>query len=161
MRSALANGQVDAIWTPEPFLSQAINIDGARTVMAPGPGARQVLADRRLLRPRPTGCGSNPRRGEVPHGDEPVAGLRAVALGRDSRAAACGVRNVRLPIWTPSSTGRSCSQLAKYAKKYGVISTLPNITQLVPSTINGGKTLQGTVGDKFITLRQDGKAVTG
>jgi NitT/TauT family transport system substrate-binding protein len=37
MRSALNNGQVDAIWTPEPFLSQAINIDGARSIMAPGP----------------------------------------------------------------------------------------------------------------------------
>ena len=37
MRSALANGQVDAIWTPEPFLSQATGIDGARNLMAPGP----------------------------------------------------------------------------------------------------------------------------
>src|SRR5918912_302676 len=37
MRTALNNGQVDAIWTPEPFLSQAINIDGDRVVMAPGP----------------------------------------------------------------------------------------------------------------------------
>src|SRR5436309_8751172 len=37
MRTALNNGQVDAIWTPEPFLSQAVNIDGDRIVMAPGP----------------------------------------------------------------------------------------------------------------------------
>src|SRR4051794_25801719 len=37
MRSALNNGQVDAIWTPEPFLSQALNLDSARIVMAPGP----------------------------------------------------------------------------------------------------------------------------
>ena len=37
MRTALANGQVDAIWTPEPFLSLALNSDGARVVMAPGP----------------------------------------------------------------------------------------------------------------------------
>src|SRR5438034_2742357 len=37
MRAALSNGQVDAIWTPEPFLSQALNLDGARIVMAPGP----------------------------------------------------------------------------------------------------------------------------
>src|SRR5438270_12956202 len=35
MRTALNNGQVDAIWTPEPFLSQAVNIDGDRIVMAP------------------------------------------------------------------------------------------------------------------------------
>jgi NitT/TauT family transport system substrate-binding protein len=37
MRAALQSGQVDAIWTPEPFLSQAIQIDGARDLMAPGP----------------------------------------------------------------------------------------------------------------------------
>ena len=37
MRSALSNGQVDAIWTPEPFLTQALTLDGARIVMAPGP----------------------------------------------------------------------------------------------------------------------------
>src|SRR5215208_2160955 len=37
MRAALNNGQVDAIWTPEPFLSQALNIDKARIVMSPGP----------------------------------------------------------------------------------------------------------------------------
>ena len=37
MRTALNNGQVDAIWTPEPFMSQALNQDGARIVMAPGP----------------------------------------------------------------------------------------------------------------------------
>ena len=36
MRAALANGQVDAVWTPEPFLSQILS-DGGRIVMAPGP----------------------------------------------------------------------------------------------------------------------------
>src|SRR5262249_52551626 len=30
MRAALQNGQVDAIWTPEPFLTQALKQDGAR-----------------------------------------------------------------------------------------------------------------------------------
>src|ERR671933_945991 len=37
MRTALNNGQVDAIWVPEPFLSQGLSIDGDRIVMAPGP----------------------------------------------------------------------------------------------------------------------------
>ena len=36
MRSALANGQVDAVWTPEPFMSLILG-DGGRIVMAPGP----------------------------------------------------------------------------------------------------------------------------
>jgi hypothetical protein len=34
------------------------------------------------------------------------------------------------------------------------------MAKLVPSSISGGKTLQGTVGERFILLRQDGKAVT-
>ena len=37
MRSALNNGQVDAICAPEPFMSQALTLDGGRIVMAPGP----------------------------------------------------------------------------------------------------------------------------
>ena len=41
-----------------------------------------------------------------------------------------------------------------------MISSLPNMTLLVPSTVTGGKVLQGTVGNVFITLRLDGKAVT-
>ena len=36
MRSALNNGQIDAFWAPEPFVSQGLNIDGDRIVMAPG-----------------------------------------------------------------------------------------------------------------------------
>ena len=37
MRTALNNGQVDAYWAPEPFVSQGLNLDGDRIVMAPGP----------------------------------------------------------------------------------------------------------------------------
>src|SRR5256714_2466588 len=37
MRTALNNGQVDAIWAPEPFVTQAVSLDGDRVVMAPGP----------------------------------------------------------------------------------------------------------------------------
>src|SRR4051812_40708088 len=36
MRTALNNGQVDAIWVPEPFLTQGLQ-DGDRIIMAPGP----------------------------------------------------------------------------------------------------------------------------
>ena len=60
MRSALNNGQVDAIWTPEPFLSQVLNVDGGRIVMAPGPGARALLADRRLRRRSTSWAQRNP-----------------------------------------------------------------------------------------------------
>jgi hypothetical protein len=34
------------------------------------------------------------------------------------------------------------------------------MTQLVPSTVTGGKVLQGTIGNVFITLRLDGKAIS-
>src|SRR4029078_1450950 len=37
MRTALNNGQVDAIWAPEPFVTQGLTLDGDRVVMAPGP----------------------------------------------------------------------------------------------------------------------------
>ena len=51
--------------------------------------------------------------------------------------------------------------LAQLAKKYGAITTLPNMTKFVPSFVEGGRTLQATVGQgSFLTLRLDGKVVT-
>ena len=64
------------------------------------------------------------------------------------------------PIWTTVVNRVQLAQLAAYTKKYGVITSLPNLAVLVPSAIDGGKILQGTVGNQFITLRQDGKPVT-
>jgi NitT/TauT family transport system substrate-binding protein len=159
MRSALQNGQVDAIWVPEPFLSQALNNDGARIVMAPGPvlgkfwpiGGYAALAD---------WSKSNP---------DLARKFRAAinqsltyAQGHPSEIREllpAGSQNVRLPIWSPVVDRSKLLQLAKYAKEYDVISTLPNLTQLIPSSISGGKNLQGTVGDRFIALRLDGRAV--
>jgi NitT/TauT family transport system substrate-binding protein len=159
MRSALQNGQVDAIWVPEPFLSQALNNDGARIVMAPGPvlgkywpiGGYAALAD---------WSKSNPE----------LARKFRVAINQSLTYAQshpseirellpAGTQNVRLPIWSPLIDRAKLLQLAKYAKEFDVISTLPNLTQLVPSSISGGKNLQGTVGDRFIALRLDGRAV--
>jgi NitT/TauT family transport system substrate-binding protein len=160
MRAALNNGQVDAIWTPEPFLSQAINIDGARDLMAPGPvlgpyfpiGGYFVRTDWANKNP---GLAARFRTAmnqsleySQNHGDEI----------RDLLPAAS--RNIRLPIWTTVMDRRQVLQLAQYAKKYGVITSLPNFTQFVPSAIDGGKILQATLGAQFVTLRQDGKLVT-
>ena len=89
MRTALNNGQVDAFWAPEPFVSQGLNLDGDRIVMAPGPGARQVLADRGLRRARRLGLAEPAARQVVPRGDQRVARVRAVASGRGPRAASC------------------------------------------------------------------------
>jgi NitT/TauT family transport system substrate-binding protein len=160
MRTALANGQVDAIWTPEPFLSQALNLDGARNVMAPGPVLGRffpiggyfartdwVAANPDLARRFRTAMNQS-----LTYAQEHSAEVRALAPPLPA--------NVRLPIWTTIVDRQQLLALARYAKKYGAISSLPNFTQLVPSSVEGGKTLQGTVTDKFITLRQDGATVS-
>ena len=160
MRSALNNGQVDAIWTPEPFMSQALTIDGARIVMAPGP----VLG-------RFWPIGGYVARDDWAARNPGLAAKFRTAINKSlayAQANPAEIRdllpaasqNVRLPIWSPLIDRTKLVQLANYAKEFGVISTLPNMTKLVPSSISGGKTLQGTVGERFILLRQDGKAVT-
>jgi NitT/TauT family transport system substrate-binding protein len=160
MRAALRNGQVDAIWTPEPFHSQAINLDGARIVMAPGP----VLG-----RFWPIGC--YVARQDWASRNPALARKFRLAINESLRYAQAnpneirallpaGTQNVRLPIWSPLIDRDQVLQLARYSKDFGVISTLPNLTQLVPSSVAAGKTLQGVVGRRFILLRQDGKRVT-
>jgi NitT/TauT family transport system substrate-binding protein len=158
MRSALNNGQVDAIWTPEPFMTQALN-DGARIVMAPGP----VLG-----RFWPIGCYVAPT--DWVRNNRALAAKFRTAINQSLAYAQAhpdeirellpaATRNVRLPIWSPVIDRAKLSQLARYSKEFGVISTLPNLTQLVPSSVTGGKTLQGTVGNRFIALRLDGVGV--
>ena len=160
MRSALNNGQVDAIWTPEPFQTQAINLDGARIVMAPGP----VLG-------RFWPIGGYVARDEWAARNPGLAARFRTAINKSlayAQANSAEIRellppatqNVRLPIWSPLLDRAKLLELARYAKEYGVISTLPNMTKLFPSSISGGKNLQGAVGERFILLRQDGKAVT-
>jgi NitT/TauT family transport system substrate-binding protein len=158
MRATLANGQVDAVWTPEPFLSQILS-DGGRTVMAPGPVLGKYF---------PIG-GYFARTDWVAQNPD-LAKKFATAMNQSLQYAQthsaevreflpAASRNIRLPIWTTLADRQQLLDLALYTKKYGVITTLPNLTQLVPSTISGGSTLQGTVGAQFITLRQDGKVI--
>jgi NitT/TauT family transport system substrate-binding protein len=149
MRTALSNGQVDAIWTPEPFLTQALTQDGARVVMAPGPvlgnyfpnGGYAALHDWTTKNP---GLAKKFRTAinqslvyAQTHPDEIRALLPAAT------------RNVRLPVWSPLIDRKQLLTLAKYAKQYDVISTLPNFTQLFPSDVRNGTAtglLEGTVG---------------
>ena len=159
MRSALNNGQVDAIWTPEPFLSQVLS-DGGRIVMAPGPvlgkfwpiGGYAALNDWTRQNP---GLADKFRKAINQSLSYAQAHPEEI---RELLPAA--TRNVRLPIWSPLVDRDKLAQLAKYTKEFGVISTLPNLTLMVPSSVTGGKNLQGTVGNGFITLRLDGKPVT-
>jgi NitT/TauT family transport system substrate-binding protein len=160
MRSALNNGQIDAFWAPEPFLSQGLNIDGDRIVMAPGPvlGKFWPIGGYGAL---DSWVSKNPQLAKSFH--EAINESLAYAQAHPAEIRAllpAGTQNVRLPIWSPVVDRAKLIQLAKYAKEFGVINSLPNMARLVPSSVTGGKVLQGTVGNVFITLRLDGKTVT-
>jgi len=160
MRSALNNGQVDAIWVPEPFLSQGLNLDGDRIVMAPGP----VLA-------RYWPIGGYAARSAWKSGNPALAQEFRTAINKSLRYAQAhpaeiremlppGTQNVRLPIWSPLVDRSKLQQLAGYARKYGVITKLPNMKQLVPNSIASGLVLQGTVTNRRLLLALGAKAVT-
>jgi NMT1/THI5 like len=159
MRTALRNGQVDAIWVPEPFLSQALNLDGARIVMAPGPvlgkfwpigGYAATISwtkqNPSLFKKFRTAINKS-----LTYAQSHPSEIRDLLPA--------GTQNVRLPIWSPIIDRAKLKQLAAYTKEFGVIDKLPNLTQLVPRSITGGKTLQGTVTDKAIRLLLDGRKV--
>jgi NitT/TauT family transport system substrate-binding protein len=160
MRSALNNGQVDAIWVPEPFLSQGLNIDNARIVMAPGPVMGRYTpiggyAARQSWRSR------NPALAERFR----TAINRALSYAQSHpdeirQMLPAGTQNVRLPIWSPIVDRGKLQSLANYTRKYGVITRMPNMRQLVPTSIASGLVLQGTVQGRRVLLRLEGRAVT-
>jgi NitT/TauT family transport system substrate-binding protein len=160
MRTALNNGQVDAIWVPEPFLSQALNVDNARVVMAPGP----VMG-------RYTPIGGYAARQSWRSQNPALAAKFRTAINRALSYAQShpdeirqmlppGTQNVRLPIWSPIVDRGKLQSLANYTRKYGVITRMPNMRQLVPTSIASGLVLQGTVQGRRVLLRLDGRTVT-
>jgi NitT/TauT family transport system substrate-binding protein len=160
MRSALNNGQVDAIWVPEPFLTQGLG-DGDRVVMAPGPvlgnffpnggyGALQswVQKNPQLAAKFRTAINQSLSYAQT-HPDE-IRGLLPAAT-----------RNVRLPVWTTTIDRKQLLTLAKDAKEFGVITSLPNFTQLFPSAIRSGisvGTIEATASAKSLKLTSQGVA---
>jgi NitT/TauT family transport system substrate-binding protein len=157
MRAALRNGQVDAIWTPEPFLSQALNLDNARTVMAPGPvlgkfwpiGGYASLTSWQKSNPALAKKFRTAINRSLTYAQSHPAEIRELLPA--------GTQNVRLPIWSPLIDRAKLRQLAAYTKDFDVITKLPNLAQLVPRSITGGKTLQAIVANKAIRLQLDGK----
>ena len=157
MRAALRNGQVDAIWTPEPFLSQALNLDNARTVMAPGPvlgkfwpiGGYASLTSWQNSNPALAKKFRTAINRSLTYAQSHPAEIRELLPA--------GTQNVRLPIWSPLIDRAKLRQLAAYTKDFDVITKLPNLAQLVPRSITGGKTLQAIVANKAIRLQLDGK----
>jgi NitT/TauT family transport system substrate-binding protein len=160
MRTALNNGQVDAIWVPEPFLSQGLNIDGDRIVMAPGPvlgqyfpiGGYAVKPSFKSKNPALVARFRSAMNRSLIYAQSHPAEIREM-LPR-------GTENVRLPIWSTVVDRSKINQLAGYAKKYGVITKLPNMKELVPSSIASGLVLQGTVQGSRVLLRLEGKPLT-
>jgi len=159
MVSALRNGQIDAFWAPEPFVTQGL-ADGDRLVMAPGPVLGKYW---------PIGCygalenwiAKNPELAKSFRDAMNESLTYAQAHPDEIRALLpSATKNIRLPIWSSVVDRDKLVQLAKYTKEFGVIDSLPNMTKLVPSSVLGGKILQGTIGNAFLTLRLDGKLVT-
>lgn len=159
MRAALSNGQVDAVWTPEPFMSQILS-DGGRIVLAPGPELGKFFPIGTYVA-RQDWAARNP--GLARRFRTAMNQSLTYAQGNPNEVRAllpAAIRNIRLPIWSPLADRAQLNALARYTRQYGVISTLPNMALLVPSSIAGGKTLQGQVGNRYILLRQDGRPVT-
>jgi hypothetical protein len=160
MPSALARGLVDAVHTPEPFMSQILAANG-RIVMAPGPVLGRYL---------PNGCycaredwvRANP--GLVKRFRAAINESLVCSNSHPDEIRALlppAIRNIRLPTWSPLIDRVQLLTLARLAKKYGAIDTLPNMARFAPSFIEGGRTLQATVGQgSFLTLRLDGDVVT-
>jgi len=157
MRAALNSGQVDAICAPEPFMTQGLTIDGDRIIVAPGPtlgkywpnGTYVALED---------WVKKNPALAKGFH--DAMAESLAYAQAHPEAVRAmlpAATRNIRLPVWSSLIDRRQLVQLAKYAKQFGAITTLPNIAALVPASIATGLTIQGTVSGRAISMRLDGK----
>jgi NitT/TauT family transport system substrate-binding protein len=159
MRSALNNGQVDAIWTPEPFMSQAVAVDGGRIVMAPGPvlgrywpnggyvsTSTWANANPKLAKGFQTAINQSLQYAQT-HPDDIKALLPANQSG------------LRLPIWSPLIDTAKLQQLAQYAKDFGVIDKLPDMKALFPKTVLAGKSIQVTVDDAKTSILLDGKPV--
>jgi len=138
MPAALANGQVDAVWTPEPFQSQILNA-GGRIVLAPGPvlgkyfpnGGYGALTTWTRKNPGLTKRFRTAMNQSLLYAQNHPSEVRALLPP--------ALQNIRLPIWSPLIDRKQLLVLAKYAKEFNVIPTLPNFTQLVPTTVKTGK----------------------
>jgi len=139
MRSALNSGQVDAIHAPEPFLSQGLNLDGDRIVLAPGPvlgkywpnGGYVALEDWTKRNPGLTKRFRTAMNQSVLYAQNHPDEVRAMLPP--------GTQGVRLPVWSPFIDRAQLLTLAKDMKEFGIITTLPNFTKLVPTTVKTGK----------------------
>ncbi len=155
MRSALANGTVDAAHMPEPFMSQALNQDGARIAMAPGPAIMPFLPNGTYVA-RTAWAKANPALAKQFRLAINESLVYAQGHPDEIRALLpAATRDIRLPVWSPVLDRKKLLQLARIALKFGAITHLPDFTQLVPGTISSGVILKGDVGATTISLKLD------
>ncbi len=157
MRTALNSGQVDGICAPEPFMTQALTLDGARILIAPGPTLGKYWPNGTYVAMQDW-VQKNPALAKGFH-DAMAESLQYAQTHPEAVRAMlpAATRNIRLPVWSSLIDRRQLVQLAKYAKQFGAISTLPNIAALVPAAISTGLVLQGDVGRSSISMKLDGK----
>jgi NitT/TauT family transport system substrate-binding protein len=157
MRAALNSGQVDAICAPEPFMTQGLTLDGDRILLAPGPTLGKYWPNGTYVALQDW-AQKNPALYKGFH--DAMAESLAYTQAHPEAVRAmlpAATRNIRLPVWSSLIDRRQLVQLAKYAKQFGAITTLPNIAALVPASISTGLLLQGSVGRSTISLKLDGK----
>ena len=157
MRAALNAGQVDAICAPEPFMTQGLTLDGDRILLAPGPTLGKYWPNGTYVALQDW-AQKNPALYKGFH--DAMAESLAYTQAHPEAVRAmlpAATRNIRLPVWSSLIDRRQLVQLAKYAKQFGAITTLPNIAALVPASISTGLLLQGSVGRTTISLKLDGK----
>jgi NitT/TauT family transport system substrate-binding protein len=155
MRTALANGQVDAAHMPEPFMSQTMNQDGGRIVMAPGPAIMPFLPNG-LYAARTEWAKANPGLAKQFRLALNESLIYAQSHPAEVRALlAAPIRDIRLPVWSPVLDRKKLLQLSRLALKFGAITHLPDFTKLVPGNISSGVILKGDVGATTISLKLD------
>ena len=146
MRTALANGQVDAAHMPEPFMSQTLNLDNGRIVLAPGPAIMPFLPNGVYVA-RGAWARENPALARQFRLAMNEALLFSQSNPAEVRALLpAAIRDIRLAVWSPVLDRKKLLQLAVLARRYEIISRLPDMTKLVPGTIATGVILKGDVG---------------
>jgi NitT/TauT family transport system substrate-binding protein len=159
MRTALANGQVDAAHMPEPFMSQTLTQDNGRIVLAPGPAIMPFLPNGVYVA-RGAWARENPalaRQFRLAMNESLLYSQSHTAEVRALLPAA--IRDIRLAVWSPVLDRKKLLQLARLARQFDIISRLPDMTKLVPGTIATGVILKGDVGSDKISLQLDKQPV--
>jgi hypothetical protein len=141
-------------------MTQAMTIDGARVLLAPGPTLGKYWPNGTYVA-REQWAKDNPALYKGFH--DAMAESLAYTQAHPEAVRAllpAAIQNIRLPVWSSLIDRRQLAQLAKYCKEFGAISTLPNLTKLVPASISTGLLIQGDVGAKTIAMKLDGKRFT-